>query len=54
MTPTNDCVLMLLSNPEAHIADILVQYDVADDFHRITQTFDKDDKNTPNYTAERQ
>ena len=39
--PTNDCVLMLLSNPEAHIADILVQYDVADDFHRITQTFDK-------------
>ena len=37
---TNDCVLMLLSNPEAHIADILVQYDVADDFHRITQTFD--------------
>ena len=41
MTPTNDCVLMLLSNPEAHIADVLVQYDVADDFHRITQTFDK-------------
>ena len=39
--PTNDCVLMLLSNPEAHIADVLVQYDVADDFHRITQTFDK-------------
>ena len=38
---TNDCVLMLLSNPEAHIADILVQYDVADDFHRITYTFDK-------------
>ena len=38
---TNDCVLMLLSNPEAHIADVLVQYDVADDFHRITQTFDK-------------
>ena len=32
---------MLLSNPEAHIADILVQYDVADDFHRITYTFDK-------------
>ena len=41
---TNDCVLMLLSNPEAHIADVLVQYDVADDFHRITQTFDKDIK----------
>ena len=39
--PTNDCVLMLLSNPEAHIADVLVQYDVADDFHRITYTFDK-------------
>ena len=38
---TNDCVLMLLSNPEAHIADVLVQYDVADDFHRITYTFDK-------------
>ena len=38
---TNDCVLMLLSNPEAHIADVLVQYDVADDFHRVTQTFDK-------------
>ena len=32
---------MLLSNPEAHIADVLVQYDVADDFHRITYTFDK-------------
>ena len=38
---TNDCVLMPLSNPEAHIADVLVQYDVADDFHRITHTFDK-------------
>ena len=44
---------MLLSNPEAHIADVLVQYDVADDFHRITQTFDKAIKVHAHYTAER-
>ena len=38
---TNETILMLLSNPEGHVSDLLVEYDVADDFHRITYTFDK-------------
>ena len=42
--PTNDCILMLLSNPEAHIADLLAQYDVERDSFRILYTFDKNIK----------
>ena len=38
---TNARVLMLLSNPEGHIADVLVQYDVDSDTYRILHTFDK-------------
>ncbi len=38
---TNDRVLILLSNPERHIADVLVQYDVAGDRYRVLHTFDK-------------
>ena len=37
---TNARVLMLLSNPEGHIADVLVQYDVDSDTYRILHTFD--------------
>ena len=39
---TNDRVLILLSNPESHIADLLVQYDLDSDTYRILHTFDKD------------
>lgn len=38
---TNHRVLILLSNPEAHIADQLVHYDVAGDSYRVLHTFDK-------------
>ena len=38
---TNARVLMLLSNPEEHIADVLVQYNVESDSHRVLHTFDK-------------
>lgn len=38
---TNHRVLILLSNPEAHIADQLVQYDVAGDSYRVLHTFAK-------------
>ena len=41
---TNARVLMLLSNPEGHIADVLVQYDVDGDAYRILHTFDNDIK----------
>ena len=41
---TNARVLMLLSNPEGHIADVLVQYDVDSDSYRILHTFDNDIK----------
>ena len=41
---TNARVLMLLSNPEGHIADLLVQYDVEGDAYRILYTFDNDIK----------
>ena len=41
---TNDRVLMPLSNPEGHIADLLVQYDVDSDTYRILHTFDNDIK----------
>ena len=41
---TNARVLMLLSNPEGHIADVLVQYDVDSDTYRILHTFDNDIK----------
>ena len=41
---TNQRVLMLLSNPEAHIADMLVSYRVESDSFRTLYTFDKDVK----------
>ena len=39
---TNDRLLILLSNPEGHIADLLAQYNVENDSHRVLHTFDKD------------
>ena len=42
--PTNERVLMILGQPEGHIADILVQYDVERDSYRTLYTFDKDVK----------
>ena len=39
---TNDRLLILLSNPEAHISDLLVQYDLTSDAYRILHTFDSD------------
>ena len=39
---TNDRVLNLLSNPESHIADLLVQYNLDSDTYRSLHTFDKD------------
>ena len=41
---TNDRLLMLLSNPEGHIADRLVQYNIARDSFRTLYTFAKDIK----------
>ena len=41
---TNDRVLNLLSNPESHIADLLVQYSLDSDSYRILHTFDTDIK----------
>ena len=38
---TNNRILMLLSNPEAHVADLLVQYNLQSDNYRILHTFDK-------------
>ena len=38
---TNDRVLILLSNPEGHIADLLVQYHLSSDSYRVLHTFDK-------------
>ena len=38
---TNHRVLILLSNPEGHIADLLVQYDIGSDSYRVLQTFNK-------------
>ena len=37
---TNDRVLILLSNPESHIADLLVQYNLDSDAYRSLHTFD--------------
>ena len=39
---TQNRMLILLSNPEAHIADLLVQYDIASDSYRVLHTFGKD------------
>lgn len=39
---TNNRVLILLSNPEGHIADLLVQYDVKGDRYRVLHMFDRD------------
>ena len=41
---TNDRVLNLLSNPESHIADLIVQYSLDSDSYRILHTFDTDIK----------
>ena len=38
---TNNRVLILLSNPEGHIADVLVQYDLKGDSYRVLHTFEK-------------
>ena len=38
---TNARILILLSNPEGHIADQLVQYDVKGDSYRVLHEFDK-------------
>ena len=38
---TNARILILLSNPERHIADLLVQYDINSDSYRVLHTFDK-------------
>ena len=39
---TPPTVLILLSNPEGHISDLLVQYNVEADSYRVLHTFDKD------------
>ena len=39
---TNDRVLILLSNPESHIADLLAQYNLGSDSYRILHTFETD------------
>lgn len=39
--PTKGRILILLSNPEAHIADLLVQYNLSSDSYRVLHTFDK-------------
>ena len=39
---TNERILILLSNPEAHIADLLVQYNLNSDAYRVLYAFDKD------------
>jgi len=39
---TQNRMLILLSNPEAHIADLLVHYDIAGDSYRVLHTFDQD------------
>ena len=38
---TPPTILILLSNPERHIADLLVQYDIQADSYRVLHTFDK-------------
>ena len=38
---TPPTILILLSNPERHISDMLVQYDVQADSYRVLHTFDK-------------
>ena len=40
--PSNDRILMLLSNPEAHLANLFVEYRLNADSYRILHTFDKD------------
>ncbi len=39
---TNDRILILLSNPERHLSDQLVQYTLSSDAYRVLHTFDKD------------
>ena len=38
---TPPTILILLSNPERHISDMLVQYDIQADSYRVLHTFDK-------------
>ena len=38
---TQNRILELLSNPESHIADQLVQYDLSSDSYRVLHTFEK-------------
>ena len=42
--PTNKRILILLSNPEGHVFDLLVQCNIEDDRFRVLQTFDRDIK----------
>jgi len=37
---TNNRLLILLSNPEGHISDLLVQYNLSSDSYRVLHTFD--------------
>ncbi|RKU20489.1 hypothetical protein C6503_05905 [Candidatus Poribacteria bacterium] len=39
--PTNGRILILLSNPEDHIAALLVQYNLSSDSYRVLHTFEK-------------
>ena len=41
---SNNRILILLSNPEKHISDLLVRYDLNTDFYRVLYVFDKDIK----------
>ena len=39
---SNSRILILLSNPEGHLSDLLVQYDLNSDSYRVLHAFDKD------------
>ena len=39
---SNSRILILLSNPEGHLADLLVQYNLNSDSYRVLHEFDKD------------
>ena len=40
--PSNNRILNLLSNPEGHVSDMLVQYRLNSDSYKVLHTFDKD------------
>ena len=49
---TNNRILILLSNPEGHISDLLVQYNLSSDSYRVLHTFDKDSLGASDRAAE--